>query len=143
MQVALAGANEHGSIPNQGSVAESIDSHGEIDSFQFGGFEGDQGTLSVTGSVGGGEYMIIYGPDGTLLTGSASQVNLNLPQTGFYTVVVRSFQSSGTGPYTLSLTLDTTFGDVTQVPIPMWSIMLLALLLPALGVASKRHGKTI
>jgi len=123
VHLALAGANEHGAIPNGGSAAEAIDDGGELDSFTFFGANGATGTVSITGSVPGGQYIYVFNPDGTELGGSGSYVNLNLTQDGTYTVVVESFNGAGTGPYTLSLAL----AGLPVVPLPPWSLVLLAL----------------
>ncbi|MGB0513955.1 MAG: hypothetical protein ACPGJE_03840, partial [Wenzhouxiangellaceae bacterium] len=107
VHLALApGANEHGLIPNGGSAAQNIGDNGEIDSFTFTGAAGQQGAISITGNVIGGEFMLIFNPAGTLLDTTSSQTPLNLPQDGTYTVVVRSFQASGTGSYVINLVLD-------------------------------------
>ena len=135
MHMALApGANEHGLIPNGGAISEAIDADGEIDSFTFLGANGSTGTLAMTGSVVGGDFLYVFNPDGTQLTSTASTVNLNLTQDGTYTVIVQSFQTTGTGPYQLNLSLS----GVPVVPLPLWSLVAMALAL-VLGHAVLRR----
>ena len=99
------GANEHGLIPNGGSVDESISANGEIDSFTFEGDAGQRGVISISGNVVGGDYYYVFNPDGSSLTEAGGAARINLAQTGTYTVIVRSFQGAGTGSYSLYLAL--------------------------------------
>ena len=99
------GANEHGVIQNGGSVAESISADGEIDSFTFEGTAGQRGVISISGNVVGGDYYYVFNPDGSNLTEAGSAARINLGQTGTYTVLVRSFQATGTGNYEVYLAL--------------------------------------
>jgi hypothetical protein len=106
MHVALApGANEHGLISNGSSVSGTIDSDGEIDSFTFIGQSGNRGVVSVSGDVISGEYFIVYNPDGTKLISGSSHEDVSLTQTGTYTVIMQSFQTGGTGSYTMHVAL--------------------------------------
>jgi hypothetical protein len=119
VHLALApGANEHGTIPNGGFAVEAIDADGEIDSFTFSGTAGQQGVISISGDVTGGEFFRVFNPDGTLLGDNGSQESVTLLQSGTYTIVVSSFQPSGTGSYTLNLSLNAP-PDAVLMPDPL------------------------
>ncbi|MFK8013918.1 MAG: hypothetical protein AB8G17_00580 [Gammaproteobacteria bacterium] len=99
------GANEHGVVANGSSLPQSLDVEGDIDSFVFDGTAGQSGVVSISGDVSGGEFFTIVNPDGTSLTSGSSQRNVTLPQSGIYTVLVQSFQSSRIGDYRFHLAL--------------------------------------
>ena len=137
LYLALApGANEHGRIPNGGSVSQNISVDGEIDSFTFDGASGATGTISVTGQVAGGELYYVFDPNGLLIPSSNPTRTLNLFEEGTYTVIVQSAASAGTGPYVISLDLT---GVPVDVPLPWWSAILLTLGLGAGATTLRRR----
>ncbi len=82
----------------------------------FEGTKGDRVTISMVGVRAMDTYLELYGPDGLYLTGdddsgsegSALILNYVLPETGTYRIAGRSLGE--TGPYTLSLTRDSSSG---------------------------------
>lgn len=107
VHLALApGANEHGRIPNGGTVSEVISGSGEIDSFTFLGYENSSGSITISGNVSTGEFFRVFRPDGSLLGSSSSQLSLDNLSPGIYTVIAHSFQSNGFGNYSISLDLE-------------------------------------
>lgn len=110
-----AGANEHDSIANGGSVSEAIDADGEIDSFVFFGRAGGQATVELASMVTTGGYIYVFAPDGAPVAGTGSSQRFALPSSGPYTVVVQSFQSRGTGDYTVRLDISYTVPPTTEV----------------------------
>ena len=92
------------------TVSESIGELGEFDFFTIDAESGETLFLnfSESGSSSFFPGVFIYNPDGSLLSSSdnfssgTSFSDLELTQTGTYTVVVRDLSSDATGPYVLT-----------------------------------------
>lgn len=134
------GADELGRLYDGQPRDEEIEL-GDLDSYTFTANAGDTAHLQVTDTSGGAlqPQIALYRPDGSLRasTSDGSTVTLNIPitVTGVYTVVVADVSTglSATGSYRILLT--GTGGDA-DVPLPPWSLGLLAAVLG--GSAARR-----
>jgi len=85
---------------------------GDIDTFTFDAVANDRRQLSMTESVGTGQFnpgVYVYAPDSSLIDSVEATLvgvtfdELELPQTGTYTVVVRDLSADFTGDFEIRL----------------------------------------
>jgi hypothetical protein len=103
------GANEHGSLIDEGTRSETA-TRGDLDSFTFVGNTGDVVQLRLT-DVAATAFiprLYLYGPTGALVATTwnydVAVLNVNLPAAGTYTVIAADYYGTGTGDYTLGYT---------------------------------------
>lgn len=93
------GPLEYGQLNSGEMLSESL-SAGDLDSFQLHAELGNSIYLSATGDVL--PLIEIYTPTGYNIAQSSSMIELNdLPETGDYTVIIRSYYGHQTGNYDL------------------------------------------
>ena len=113
--MSIAQAQSIEELDNGGVNTGSISPAGNEDTYTFDGKTGDTAWLSMT-DVNGRDsnapgnvypYLLVYDTNGDLLTRDwdteAASVVTTLPLNGTYTVVVKDYQDSGTGPYEVRL----------------------------------------
>ena len=95
--VKAPGASEYGPMNGNDEYAGTI-TRGDLDSYSFTANAGDSVQLSVSGDVT--MLVYLYGPDGAYLGADYTVVVKNfLPQSGTYTVVLRTYGANETGSY--------------------------------------------
>lgn len=109
LSLALGAPGETGEI-ERGQTVEGELALASRDRWTFNGEQGDVISVVMT-STTFDTYLELYGPDGEMLaanddspTTSRSEISeVQLPETGQYTIVARAYSSNGSGPYELSL----------------------------------------
>jgi len=95
-------------LPCRTAVAGRIDPAGEVDSYSFDGVEGDDVTVRVTntGTTIGALRLRVFDPAGLQVSGGdscpARPLQLRLPRTGTYTVLVSSCSGPQRGTYSVA-----------------------------------------
>ena len=96
------GAVELGTLIEGAMRTDSLIS-GDLNSYSFHANSGDSINLSVSGDIS--VWMELYAPDGTNIAQTSNLISRNaLPQTGEYTVVIRSYYNFQVGSYDLHYT---------------------------------------
>ena len=95
------------------TISSSISAAGERDFYVFAALAGDEVTIRMvmTSSVGFNPRLELYAPDGTLLmtagsgsfigSGAAAQIDITLPTSGIYTLIVNDSDRTRSGNYSL------------------------------------------
>ncbi|NES81638.1 MAG: hypothetical protein F6K10_09665 [Moorea sp. SIO2B7] len=97
---------EQSNISFEQTITGSISSVGEQDTYTFNGIAGDILAFALSYKTNGlEERYYIYNPDGTLLSSGQSGLKneINLEQTGTYTLLINDFLNNDTGKYSFSL----------------------------------------
>jgi lysophospholipase L1-like esterase len=107
------GANEHGALVNGGKYSGDVEL-GDLDTFSFTGSANEEVLLSVADTASADNFLLpimrVYGPNGAHVVNSSSyssvnKINLKLPSSGTYTVMVEDSsvnrQANHVGSYDL------------------------------------------
>ncbi len=97
-----------GNIFPSSRIIGYIQNQSDIDAYQFYAQSGDSVkiyAMKKSGNMSGGIYLRLYHEDGSQAESQnlgAKGINCNLKKTGLYTIVVDSYDRSGTGKYELT-----------------------------------------
>lgn len=94
-------AVENGSLSNGSTQFDSLGAY-DMDSYTFSALAGQSVNLTMTESLSTTGAIYIYRPDGSYWTSGYNSINATIPTTGTYTVVVRYYHLTYSGPYSLS-----------------------------------------